>query len=302
MTSHSTHTHNALQCNTRCQILGVPFHSFWSWTQKWNIYIDIFYWAFCNINTLQPFQICIFNRKYSKLTFSNGPQVMGKRFVTHLHASLDSTWESRFPRFPPDISPGGVLSTTFELELRNKRFTFISFMGFPAILSALQPFQMCFFNGKCSKLTFSNGPQLMGKRFMANLHASLDSTCKSRISEMCMTCQPWGVHSTTFDPELRNEFKKVFQWGGILLTDLRKFAVTHFSKICQNGTGDSASRFVQICKVVGNSAGRFEQIFLPRLIGEWIQSFFTKDQLHSTVKQIIVSLDVEDENLRDFFF
>ena len=47
----------------------------------------------------------------------------------------------------------------------------------------------------------------MGKRFMANLHASLDSICKSRISKISTRCQNWGIHSTTFEPELRNEFK-----------------------------------------------------------------------------------------------
>ena len=36
-------------------------------------------------------------------------------------------------------------------------------MGFPAILSALQPFQICIYNRKYSKLTFSDGSQLMGK-------------------------------------------------------------------------------------------------------------------------------------------
>ena len=105
-------------------------------------------------------------------------------------------------------------------------------MGFPAILSALQPFQICIFNRKNSKLTFTNGPLLMGKRFMANLHASLDSTSKSRISQISTRCQILGEsipqlliwnsemnlkifsnpggsiwQLTTFDPELRNEFK-----------------------------------------------------------------------------------------------
>ena len=56
---------------------------------------------------------------------------------------------------------GGVHSTTFEPELRNERFTLISVMGFPAILSALQPFEICIFIGENSKLTFSNGPLLM---------------------------------------------------------------------------------------------------------------------------------------------
>ena len=86
----------------------------------------------------------------------------------------------------------GVHSTTFDLELRDERFTLISFMGFLVILSALQPLQICIFNRKNSRLTFSNGPQLMGKRFMANLHESLDSTCKSRISQISTRCQILG--------------------------------------------------------------------------------------------------------------
>ena len=56
-----------------------------------------------------------------------------------------------------------------------------------------------------------------GERLMVNLHASLDSIGKSRISQISTRCQFMGVHSTTFDPELRNEFKKfppdVRFWG-----------------------------------------------------------------------------------------
>ena len=92
----------------------------------------------------------------------------------------------------------GVHSTTFHLKLRNERFTLMSFMGFPAILSTLQPFQMCIFNENYSKLTFSNGPQVMGKRFMANLHASLDSTWKSRFSKISTRCQLQGGPFNTF--------------------------------------------------------------------------------------------------------
>ena len=47
-------------------------------------------------------------------------------------------WEMQLKIFPF----WGVYSTTFYLELRNERFTLISFMGFPAILSTLQPFQI----------------------------------------------------------------------------------------------------------------------------------------------------------------
>ena len=79
-----------------------------------------------------------------------------------------------FPKFPADTG-GGVYSTTlatfdpelrievkkfsyvgwgvystpfatFDPELRNERFTLISFIGFPAILSTLQPFEICIFN------------------------------------------------------------------------------------------------------------------------------------------------------------
>ena len=49
------------------------------------------------------------------------------------------------------VGPGGVYSTTFatcDPELRIKRFTLISFIGFPAILSTLQAFEICIFNRK----------------------------------------------------------------------------------------------------------------------------------------------------------
>ena len=49
--------------------------------------------------------------------------------------------------FPRDTG-GGVYSTTFDAELRNERFTLISFIGFPAIFSTLQPFEICIFNRK----------------------------------------------------------------------------------------------------------------------------------------------------------
>ena len=53
-----------------------------------------------------------------------------------------------FPKFPPDTWWGGVYSTTFDPELRNERFTVISFMGFPTILSTLQAFEIYIFNRK----------------------------------------------------------------------------------------------------------------------------------------------------------
>ena len=142
--------------------------------------------------------------------------------VNALYTILGGPFHVHSTTFDPELTHAfqfffqswGVHSTTFDPELRNERFTLISFMGFPAKLNTLQPFQICICNRTNSKQTFSNGPQLMGKRFMANLHASLDSTCKSRISKFSTKCQNWGVHSTTFDPELRNGFKFFSNPGG----------------------------------------------------------------------------------------
>ena len=112
----------------------------------------------------------------------------------------------------PDVRSGGVHSTTFDPELRNERLTLISFMGFPAILNALQPFQICICNRKNSKLIFFNGPQLMGKRLMANLHASLNSKYKSRISKISTRCQIQVVYSYNhLPPDVRS-------WRGSIAT------------------------------------------------------------------------------------
>ena len=67
-------------------------------------------------------------------------------------------------RWDSGQSDGGVDHlSTFDLEVRNVTYALISLMGFPAILSTLQPFQICIYKRKYSKLTFSNGSQLMGK-------------------------------------------------------------------------------------------------------------------------------------------
>ena len=121
------------------------------------------------------------------------------------------SWTQKWIQFFPI---GEVHSTTFDPELTNERFTLICFMGFPAILSTLQPFRICIFKRKYSKLTFSNGPQLMGERLMANLHAWLDSTWNSRISKISTRCQTQGVHSITF--YLNSEMKDLhwyLLWG-----------------------------------------------------------------------------------------
>ena len=139
------------------------------------------------LGTLQPFQICIFNRKDSKFNISKWPSADGKGFMAKWHASLDSTCKSRISKF----SFWGVHSTTFHPKLRNERFTLISLMGSTAILGTLQPFQICIFNRKDSKFNISKWPSADGKRFMAKWHASLDSTCKSRISKILILVGPF---------------------------------------------------------------------------------------------------------------
>ena len=140
------------------------------------------------------------------------PHLMGKRFMANLHASFESTCKSRIYKISTRFRTGGIHSITFDAELRNVGFPLISFMGFPAILSALQPFQICIYNWKYSKLTFSHGSHLMGKRFMANLHASFESTCKSRIYKISTRCQNKEVHSTTHK-QYTSYFCEVWHWN-----------------------------------------------------------------------------------------
>ena len=86
------------------------------------------------LSALQPFQFCIFKRKYSKLTFSNGYQLMGKRFTDTFTCIIGEYMQKEFPRFPPDFKTRDVDHlSTFDPELRNVSSALISFMGFPAI-------------------------------------------------------------------------------------------------------------------------------------------------------------------------
>ena len=78
--------------------------------------------------------------------------------MANLHASLDSTCKSRISKIFM-LGQGGSFHN-FDPKLRNERFTLI--------WQFCIQFQICIFNTKNSKWTFSNGPQLMEKRFMAN--------------------------------------------------------------------------------------------------------------------------------------
>ena len=191
--------------------------------------------------------ICMLHwRVHAKVKFPRFPPDVrtrkGRSIIFH-HGQAKS--ELKNVRWDPGQSDGGQSSFNFWSWTQKCKFFIDIFMGFPAILSTLQPFQIYIDNRKYSKLTFSNGSQLMGKRFMAHLHGSLKSTCKSRISKISTTCQNqeggqssftmsrlnlnWKIlgeigilvsqmggfnHLSTFDPELRNvSFALISLWG-----------------------------------------------------------------------------------------
>ena len=66
---------------------------------------------------------------------------------------------------------------------------------------------------------------------MANCHASLDSTCKRRISKLSHPVSQ-GVHSTTFDPKLRNERFTLISFVQFLaiLSVLQSFQICIFDR------------------------------------------------------------------------
>ena len=202
-----TNVHASLEstCKSRISNTSTRYQNQGGQSQPFNAtlrnvsFASIYFMGFPAIwSTLQPFQICIYNSKFSKWTFSNDSQLVAKRFLTKVHVHhwrLHAKVE--FPIPPPDVRTRGVNHNLSMLQLRNISFALIYFMGFPAIWSTLQPFQICIYNSKFSKWSFSNDSQLMGKRFITNVHASLESTCKSRISDTSTRCQNQGGSITT---------------------------------------------------------------------------------------------------------
>ena len=139
---------------------------------------------------------------------------MGKRFVANMHASLKSTCRSRFSKiFTRCQNQGGFDHfSTLDLELRNEDFALVYFWEFPAILSALQPFQICIYMRKYNKLTFSNGYWLMGKTLWHmcmhhwTLHAKVEFPRFPQMSE------PWGEKSIIFHHVKAKSDLKNFRW------------------------------------------------------------------------------------------
>ena len=92
---------------------------------------------------------------HEKVEFPKFPADMGGRGGQWVYSTTLATFD---PKLRIEVNKfsyvgwggqGGVYSTpfaTFDPELRNERFTLMSFIGFPAILSTLQPFEICIFN------------------------------------------------------------------------------------------------------------------------------------------------------------
>ena len=108
-------------------------------------------------------------------------------------------------RWHPGQSDWGVNHlSTFDTELRNVRFLHLISnrvygvsCNIKSIITAISNLHLL--KRKYSKLTFSNGYQLMRKRFMAHLHASLESTCKSRISKISTRFHNQGEVDQSFN-------------------------------------------------------------------------------------------------------
>ena len=201
-------------------------------------------WLSCNIKHITAISNLHFNRKQSTLTYSNVPQVMEKWFMANLHASLDSTWKSRISIISTRCQnlEWGSIQQLFILksEMNLKIFPIWGcFIPQLLILNSemkdlhwylvwlscnikhITAISNLHFNRKQSTLTYSNVPQVMEKWFMANLHASLDRTWKSRISIISTRCQnlEWGSIQQLFilKPEMN---LKIFPIWGFFIPQL----------------------------------------------------------------------------------
>ena len=102
-------------------------HTHQSWKQKWHVTIVIPR-MHCNVKPGVSF-------------------LGGLVHITTCYTTLKNAFKNV-------ANAKGIHSITFHPKLRIVRFTLISFMGFPAILSTLRPFQICIFNRTKSKLMF----------------------------------------------------------------------------------------------------------------------------------------------------
>ena len=124
--------------------------------------------------------------------------------------SLEQKWWCGLMWMPYKPLGGGFHSTTFDPELRNESFALMSFMGFPAILSTLQPFQICILIEKIANQHFQMAHSWWGKGLWQIWMHHWTVHAKVELPGFPTDVRTGGViHSTTFDPELRNE---VLHW------------------------------------------------------------------------------------------
>ena len=111
----------------------------------------------------------------------------------------------------------------------------------------------------------------MGKRFMANLHASLDSTCKKRLSKISTRCQNlWGISQLLIlNSEMNLNF--FFQSGGGVLPQLLILnSEMNLKFFFQSGGGPSTTFDPEL----GNEFKNFSNHNFWSWTQKWILKFF----------------------------
>ena len=118
-----------------------------------------------------------------------------------------------FHKFPPDVRSRGIHSTTFDPELRNEFKNFSNSGGsIPQLLILTSEMNLKFFSNPGESI-----PQLL----ILNSEMNLKNfpILGGSIPQLLILNSEFkffsigGVHSTTFDPELRNEFKNFSKPG-----------------------------------------------------------------------------------------
>ena len=179
---------------------GAPFHNFGSWTQKLNlqIYIDIFI-GFPQLLILNSEikYIMVYGanlQAISNVTFS-------KKNIVNEHFQMALSWWEKglwqicmhhwtvhakveFQKCPWDVSLAEVHSTTLDPELRNE------FKSFSNLGSLFHNFW-----------SWTDGDKGLWQICMHHwtVHAKVE------FQKCPWDVRPWELHSTTLDPELRNE-------------------------------------------------------------------------------------------------
>ena len=119
----------------------IAVHTHQSWKQKWHMTIVIPR-MHCNVTP----DVSFWGGLVHTTTCYPTPKMHLKKFSNSGRGHSTACYPTVENAFKTFCQPLGVHSTTFHPTLRIVRFTLISFMGFPAILNTLKPFQICIFN------------------------------------------------------------------------------------------------------------------------------------------------------------